>query len=367
MIRLTLTQILVAIFLVTSIDCWPASTLAAQFVYVSLDGENRIVSYAINSTTGELTKSKDTVLPSPAGALTVSPDRRFLFASLRAAGRLASFRLDSGTGQLVPLGTVAAGADPAFVATDRTGRFLLTAYYVAGQVTVHAIGADGVLGDQPIQTVPTNDKAHAVLTDPSNRFAFVPHTAPNEIHCFRFQEQTGRLSPNVASRVGTGNNTGPRQFVFHPRHDLVFFDYEQGSAIAAYDFNRETGQLTFRELHSTLPPEYRQSNSNARIDLTPNGRFIYVANRGHDSLAVFEVSEPTGNLIPRGQTKTEATPRGFAIDPTGRHLYAAGQATGKLAAFHINPQSGELTRFTTYPVGERPWWVLTVETDSLDP
>lgn len=345
----------------------PASLHAKTFVYISLDGENRIASYGVDEASGTLTNRSDTKLDAAPGSLAVSPTGHFLFASVRSSGHLASFRINAETGDLTHINTVPAGADPAFVATDRSGRFLLTAFYVAAKVTVHRIGQDGALSQEPVQSIATADKAHAILMDHQNRFAFVPHTGPNAIYQFTFDAHTGRLTPNRPLRVETGEHTGPRQLAFHPSRDLVFFDYEQGSAIAAFDLDQTTGRLSFRERLSSLPDSYSGGNSNARIEITPNGRFVYVANRGHDSLAGFSVDPHTGKLTSLGQTPTEATPRGFAIDPTGRFLYAAGQSTGKLAAFRIDADSGALTRFATYEVGERPWWVLVVVsgTDSV--
>ncbi len=337
---------------------FPETLAAKTFTYVSLDGENRIAIYEVDESDGTLTKGAEISLAGAPGALCVSPSREFMFASVRSLGQLASFRVDPATGGLSLRSVVPAGDDPAFVATDRSGRFLLTAYYVAAKVTVHAINSDGSLGQLPLQTVPTADKAHAILTDRTNRFAFVPHTGPNAIFQFCFDAQTGMLTPNEPLRLDTGPQTGPRQLAFHASRDVVYFDYEQGSAIATFDLNVATGQLSFRERMSTLPAGWTEANSNARIEITPDGRFVYVANRGHDSLAGYRVDADTGQLTSLGQTSTEPTPRGFGIDPTGRFLYAAGQSSGKLAAFSIDPTSGSLKRFATYQVGERPWWVL---------
>lgn len=162
-----------------------APAYAKTFSYVSLDGENRIAVFTLDTTRGTLKKGSDITIESPAGALCVSPDRRFLYASLRRAGQLASFRMDRETGTLSHINTVTAGADPAFLATDPTGTFLLTAYYVAGQVTVHKLDS-GRINDDPVQTLPTAEKAHAILTDRESRFAFVPHTGSNgPVDCLR--------------------------------------------------------------------------------------------------------------------------------------------------------------------------------------
>ncbi len=332
---------------------------ARQFAYVSLNGENRIAVYSADDQTGALTHSANVQTPSPPGGLTSDPKNRFLFASLRQAGKLASFQIGQ-DGGLTLINTVDAGADPAFVATDRTGQFLLTAYYVAAKVSVHRIGKDGSLSEKPLQEIATDEKAHAILPDSTNQFVFVPHTGPNAIYSFRFDEKTGRLSPLKPLIIRTGNQTGPRQLAYHPKLDVVFFDYEQGSAIASFDINRKTGRLKFRERLSSIPAEFTKTNSNARIEITPSGEFVYVANRGHNSLAGYRVDPKTGKLTSLGQTPTETTPRGFTIDPTGRFIYAAGQSSGRLAAFRIK-KGGYLDRFATYEVGKQPWWVHVVE------
>ncbi|MGZ0166117.1 MAG: lactonase family protein [Planctomycetales bacterium] len=336
-----------------------ATSQAREFAYVSLDGENRIAVYSVDEKSGELSPRPDVETPSFPGGLTSDPKNRFLFASLRRAGRLASFRIND-DGGLTLINTVEAGADPAYVATDRTGRFLLTAYYVAAKVSVHRIGEDGSLSEEPLQEIATDTKAHAIMTDASNRFAFVSHTGPNAIYQFHFDGKTGRLSPNEPPIVNTGANTGPRQLAFHPRRDQVFFDYEQGSAIASFKLDRKTGQLAFRERLPSIPADFTETNSNARIEIHPSGEFVYVANRGHDSLAGYSVDSQTGTLTSLGQTPTEPTPRGFTIEPFGRYLYAAGQSSDRLAAFRINRKTGALTRFATYDVGKQPWWVHVV-------
>jgi 6-phosphogluconolactonase len=354
-------MILQTVVVVSALLVGVSTSEAREFAYVSLDGENRIAVYSVDEKSGELTAVANVETPSPPGGLTSDPKNRFLFASLRRAGRLASFHIND-DGGLTLINVVEAGADPAYVATDRTGRFLLTAYYVAAKVSVHRIGEDGSLSKKPLQEIATDTKAHAIMTDPSNRFAFVPHTGPNAIYQFRFDEKTGRLSPNDPLIVNTGDNTGPRQLAFHPKLDVVFFDYEQACAIAAFDFNRRTGLLSFHERLSSVPDSFKETRSNARIEIHPSGNFVYVANRGHNSLAGYRVDSKTGKLTSLGQTPTEPTPRGFAIDPSGHFLYAAGQSSDRLAVFRISQKNGALYRIATYEVGKQPWWVHVVQT-----
>jgi 6-phosphogluconolactonase len=215
------------------------------FVYLSVAAEKRIAVYQLDSETGKLTHKSDwPMADGEPGALTVDPGKRLLLAAIRSTGKLASFRLDTENGKLTHINTVAVGPDPAHISTDRTGRYLFTAYYVDAKVTVHAIGKDGALSDKPIQSIPTADKAHAIVPDPSNRFAFVPHTGPNAIFPFAFDAKIGKLSANTPAKIMTPKNTGPRHLAFHPTKPIAYVDNEQGSGITSYAFDEKTGTLS---------------------------------------------------------------------------------------------------------------------------
>jgi 6-phosphogluconolactonase len=338
-----------------------SATRADTFVYISVASEQQIAAYHLDPAQGKLTHCSDTkLLEGKPGALTVDPQRRFLFASIRSSDKLAAFRIDPDSGKLTKLNVVPAGPDPAYLATDRAGRFLLTAYYVDAKVTVHAIGKDGSLSDQPLQTIPTAEKAHASVPDPSNRFLYVPHTGPNAIFLFRLDAQTGQLTANSPARLETPKNTGPRHIVFHPTLAIAYVANEQGSSVTAYRLDRRSGMLTPLQTMSTLPKGFRGSNACAEIKVHPSGRFLYVANRGHDSIASFALDDQ-GKLSVIGNAPTEKTPRSFDIDPSGKYLFAAGQSSGKIASYRVDSKTGELKRLETYEAGRTPWWVLGVQ------
>ncbi|MGV2337829.1 MAG UNVERIFIED_CONTAM: lactonase family protein [Planctomycetaceae bacterium] len=150
------------------------SGAGAIWVYCSAATDQSLDLLYLDTATGRLSKQYRVATPGEPGALTISPDRRFLFASMRSTGRLCSFRIDPGTGRPDPISVVEAGADPAQISVDHTGRFLLTAFYVAAKVTVHSIGPNGELSQQPLQTIDTAKNAHAIVPDTGNRFAYVP-------------------------------------------------------------------------------------------------------------------------------------------------------------------------------------------------
>lgn len=111
---------------------------------------------------------------------------------------------------------------------------------------------------------------------------------------------------------------------------------------------------------STLPTGFAGSNTCAEVQIHPNGRFVWVSNRGHDSLAGFRVDAATGRLAALGHTATPPTPRSFTLDPAGAHLYAAGQGSTRLQAYRVDPKTGALTPGPAYEVGRQPSWVLAV-------
>jgi 6-phosphogluconolactonase len=334
-----------------------------SYMYVSSQGEDKIVRYAMDPTTGDLEPRGEIAVPGGPAPIAVDPSRHFLYVAQRGVRKISSFRIDQGTGGLTLLGTVDLLSDPCYLATDRRGRFLLASYYEGRGVSVHPIGDDGVVSDPPVERRETRRGAHSIQTDPSNRFAFVPHIAgrgPNEIWQFRFDEQTGHLAFNTPAKVVPEQPLGPRHFCFHPSQDMLYFSNEQGCSVSAYRLDTSAGTLTALQTVSTLPSGYTGQNSCSKIQITPSGKFLYAPNRGHNSIAGFAVDASTGLLTSIGQTSSELVPRAFSLDPEGKFLYAAGLESGRLAAYRIDQDSGVLQPLKTYPVGARPMWVMMI-------
>ncbi len=335
----------------------PLAADAAQFVYVSIAGENRIAVYVHEQ--GKLTPAADLKLSGGPGALCVHPNGKYLFASVRSVGNLAGFEIND-DGSLRQINEVAAGADPAYVATDRSGKYLLSAYYRAGKVMVHAIDDTGKIS-QRSQSISTDDKAHAIVSDRSGKFVFVPHTGPNAIFQFRFDAATGKLTANQPAKLVRPENTGPRHLWFHPRADFAYGSDEQGNSVTAYAFDSTAGTLRPIQTLSSLPPAgFQGTKSTSDIEVHPSGKLLYIANRGHDSISCYAVGEESGRLRYLSNTKTEKTPRSFNIDPSGQYLIAAGQNSATLATYRIKA-NGTLDLIGTTATGTSPWWVLIVD------
>jgi 6-phosphogluconolactonase len=343
----------------------------ATYVYVAAQDDNKVSIFTMDEGSGALTIAGEEEVTGGPSLLAISPDRQTLYAGHRETPEITSHRIDQQTGELTQTGSVTPPGQPAFLSTDRTGRFLLSSYYADGKAAVHPLGDDGSVGGAATAVVDTDTGAHAMLTDRSNRYAYVPHIArvqdnvleppknipgPNVIHQFRFDESNGALTANDPATLAQGDMIGPRHFTFHPGLDLVYFSNEQGCSVSSYQIDGE-GRLSLFETVSTLPAGVTERNTCSQIQFSPDGSLLFVPNRGHNSIASFTV-DPEGRLTPAGHAATEAVPSAFSLDPSGRFVFAAGSATGQLASYSIDGSTGQLTPLGTYSVGERPMWVL---------
>ena len=341
----------------------------AYYIYVSLQEEDRIAIYTMTPKTGKLKHQGDVELKGRPAPLAIDPEHKYLFAGQREAESfgMASFKVDRKTGGLTPISSIPLNGDPVHISTDKTGKFLLSAYYYQKTAAVHKISDDGSLADPPVVWRETDIGAHYIQTDPANKYAFVPHiargslTGANAIFQFKFDEDKGTLTPLSPTRANNREEEGPRHICFHPDKNIVYSSNEQGNSVTVYVYDADKGNLHPVQTVSTLPSGYNGPNSCSQIQITPNGRFLYAPNRGHNSIACFTVNPDNGDLSPIGQTATEAVPRAFSIDPQGSFVYAAGLETGRLASYRIDQDNGSLNAGDVYDVGKGPMWVLITE------
>ena len=330
-------------------------------MYVSLQEDDKILVFTMDAGTGKLTPELEVPVSGGPAALALGRDRNALYVGHREVPGISSFRVDQDTGGLVKIGAVSLDIDPIFLSTDREGRFLLTSSYAGAHAAVQAIGDDGAVSAPPIQRVDTATGAHAIQTDRTNKFAFVPHIAgrgPNAIFQFRFDENTGRLTPNSPLKVEPEEHLGPRHYCFHPTQNFLYFSNEQGSSVSGYRLDVSTGTLSAFQTIPTLPADYTGNNTCSQIQITSSGKFLYAPNRGHNSIACFSVDASTGQLTPSGRVASEPIPNALSLDLQDKFLFSAGQESGRMASFSVDPDSGELTPLETYPLGNRPAWIL---------
>lgn len=330
-------------------------------MYVAIAGDEKILRYDLNPETGALTSVGEVEVDGGVGPLCTDPQQQYLYAGLRSTKKVSSFSIDQETGALELINTVDFDSDPCYLSTDRTGRYLFSSYYSAGVTAVNALDGTGAVTSPHRQWIKTAGHAHCIHPDRSNQFVFVPHTMPaNAIFQFTFDETTGDLTANAAPKVKPPRGEGPRHYEFHPTKDIVYVANENGNSVTVYDMDPDNGTLTRRQNLSTLPEDFEGDNTCAQIHIHPTGKFLYITNRGHDSVARFAV-QADGSLEALGQTPTEPTPRVFNLDPEGNFLFAAGQGSSKMEGFRVDQETGDLTSLATYDVGKQPMWVMILK------
>jgi len=337
---------------------------AATFVYVGNAESNEIYVLQLDRQSGDLTVVEKVPIPGiekPGGStpMSVSPDRRFLYVGTRGEPKVAAgFAIDPTSGKLKHVASGPLADSMAYIATDRTGRFLLGASYPGHKVTVNPIGPPGTV--QPAkQVLPGYPNAHAILADAANRHVLVPTLGNDRVNQFTFDAATGTLAPTTAAEVKA--KAGPRHFRFHPGGKLVYVIGELDGALYVFDYDAANGKLSQKQTVSALPPDFQGKPSAADLHVTPDGKFVYASERTSSTLAGFKVDPANGTLTPIGSVPTEKQPRGFAIDTSGRYLLAVGQLSHGLSSYAIDPATGKLTKLKEYPMGRNPNWIEIID------
>lgn len=321
-----------------------------------------IYAYRYDAASSELTplgEAAETINPS---FLAIDPGSRFLYAvnevpNYKSAnsGAVSAFVIGRQSGKLSLLNQVASGgADPCYIAFDKTGKYALVANYTGGSVSVFPVQSDGHIGEPStfVQHAGASvnkerqegPHAHWIETTSDNRFAIAVDLGLDELLVYRFDAKTGSLAANDPPYAKLDPGAGPRHLAFHPSGKLVYVVNELQSTITAFSYDPSRGALQKLKTVSTLPKGFSGSNDTAEIQVHPSGKFLFASNRGHDSIAVFSIGRRTGTLTLVDHFPTQGkTPRNFEIDPTGKLLLVANQDTNNIVVFRINPNNGRLT------------------------
>ncbi len=296
-----------------------------------------------------------TVMP-----LALAPNRRVLHAARRSEPMaVLSFAIDARSGALSPLGEAPLPHSMAWIGTDRSGRWLLSASYGGHLVAVSTVGVDGA-AQATTQVVPTGPNAHAIATDASNRFAFATNLGGGVVLQFRFDAATGRLTPNEPPHVAVRDGAGPRHLAWHPGGCWLCLLNELDASIDVFAFDATQGTLAHAHTVSSLPASSQGAPWAADLHFTPDGRFLYSSDRRSHTLAALAFDAATGQLALRGHTPVPTEPRGFNLTEDGRWLIVAGQAAHRVALFRVDALTGALGAAGEHAVGRGPNWVETV-------
>jgi len=344
----------------------PAKTSTGNYlVYVGTytDRQSKgIYAYRFSATTGELVPLGLVAETSNPSFLAVDPGQKFLYAvnetgkfQDQSSGAVSAFAIDRRTGKLTLLNQVASrGADPCYVAVDKTGKYVLVANYSGGSVAVFPVLKGGKLGEatRVLQFKGTgadperqeSPHAHWIDFSPDNRFAVAADLGLDRLNVYKFDSSKGSLVPNDPAIVQVKPGAGVRHFAFHPSARFAYAVNEMDSSVTSFSYDRARGRLQELQTISMLPKDFSGKNDAAEIQVHPNGKFLYASNRGHDSIAVFTIDPEKRTLTPVEYVPTQGkAPRYFTIDPTGSRLFVANQSSGNIVVFQIDPVTGRLT------------------------
>jgi 6-phosphogluconolactonase len=311
-----------------------------------------------NAVTGEISKPElagETLSPS---FVAIHPAGKFLYAvgeqgsGQKNTGAISAFRIVLPGGRLELVNQVdVGGAGPCYVSLDKTAKVAMTAQYSGGSVSSFRIGDDGALSnavsviqhqgsgaDPKRQAAP---HAHSIRMAPDNKYAVACDLGLDKVLIYRVDLGTGELVSHGFGTVPPGS--GPRHLAFHPNGHFAFVNNEMKMTVSTMAYDGVKGALTLADTVSTIPAEDRgmAGLSTAETVVHPNGKFVYVSNRGHDTVAVLRCDAATGKLTLVANVKTEGkTPRNFALDLTGKWMIAGHQNGNSAAVFKVDPESG---------------------------
>ncbi|MDO8836219.1 MAG: beta-propeller fold lactonase family protein, partial [Vicinamibacterales bacterium] len=298
--------------------------------------------------------------PGTSTPMAVSPDRRFLYVATRGEPKaVAGFAIDPTDGTLTWRSSGPLPDSMAFIVTDRTGRFLLSASFPGHVVTVSPISPPGTVRPAS-QVLANHPNAHSIRPDALNRRVVALTFGNDRVNQFMFDPALGILTPDEASSFALHVGTGPRHFVFHPHRPVIYVLGERDGAVHVVDVDPASGRMREKQTVSALPPGFQGTPSAADLHITPDGRALFASERTSSTLAGFRIDPSSGALSLAGHVPTEQTPRGFNIDPSGQYLLAVGQGSHHLSIYRIDAISGRLDYLKRYRMGQNPNWVEVV-------
>jgi len=313
-----------------------------------------------DSATGKLTAPTLAVEVVNPSFLAIHPNRQFLYAVNELSegpgkgnGGVTAMKINA-DGTLKKLNSQPSlGGAPCHCNIDATGRTLMIANYNGGNVVAYPIAADGTIGeatsnihheDPTRKDARLTPRAHSINISSDNRFAYAADLGLDKIFIYKLDAEHSTLSPNDPPSVSVTHGGGPRHFAIHPSGNFAYTNNETTLVATAFKRDAKTGALTKIQDITTIPDGFEGSRSTAECLCHPSGKFLYVSNRGPDSIAVYSIDQTTGLLTWIENKSTGGKiPRNFYIEPHGKWLLAENQESDSVVVFAIDQEKGSLS------------------------
>jgi 6-phosphogluconolactonase len=290
--------------------------------------------------------------PQPAH-IWIAPNGKTLYTvNWETQGTVSAFHIDPHTGALTFLNkTSAHGAQPNQVVVDPSGTVAVTVNYTSGSLAAYKLEPDGKLGEafyvdqhtgKPLSSKQPGPKQHGIQFSKDNRFMYIADLGLDRVYSYHFDAKAPSIKPCDTAYVETHAGAGPRRIQMSPDGKFLYVDHETDSEVSV--FTIDGCALKQIQVIGTVPDDAKAKNSTAELTISPDGRNLYVGNRGHDTIAVFDIDRKTGQLTRTANVPSGGrTPRNVRIDPTGRWFFAANENGGNVTEFKIDKATGNLT------------------------
>ncbi|HJT77331.1 MAG TPA: lactonase family protein [Gemmataceae bacterium] len=331
------------------------------FISAFAPGEQGAIhAYTFSTADGRLEPLRRTAGAENPFFLALAPDGKHLYATRAGqfggneSEQVAAYAVVGRTGAMKPLNRQPSrGTASCYVTVDKTGKALLVANYGSGSVAALPVEADGSLGaaasfDQHrgSSVNPQRQKephAHSIVISPDNRYAFSADLGTDQIYSYKLDPAKAKLTPNDPPFARAPAGAGPRHLTFHPNGKRLYAINEMGNSVTVFDYDAGPGTLAPKQTISTLPDGFAGTSYCADVKVTPDGRYLYGTNRGHDSIAAFRVGAD-GRLTRIAVVPSRGKgPQNLAITADGRWLLCANMPGNNVAVFRIDPGTGRLT------------------------
>ncbi len=340
-------------FLFAVLSVVPAVNAADPVVFVSAFAakEGGIHAFQLDSASGTLKPLKQTAEVQNPFFLALSKDKKFLYSidtpqfSGKETEYVAAFAIGA-AGELKKLNKASSqGKAPCYLDVDATGKTVVTANYTSGNIASLPVQADGSLGEAVSQFQhagtggdPARQKgphAHSIVVAPNNKFVYAADLGIDQVLIYKLDAATAKLTPNDPPFGKTPSAAGPRHITFHPKQKRLYCINEIGNTVTVFDWNDATGALTETQTISTLPADFTGRTNTADLKITPDGKFLYGTNRGHDSIASYSIGDDGKLTLVEITPSLGKGPQNLAITADGKWLLCANMPGKNVAVFAI--------------------------------